>query len=167
MGKVLLAIDGISHSRKVFRYALQLCQWIKAEMEIVHVISPQSYRDYIERVQKGAGKARRSLQNTFAAAAFAEAGEHKTAAQIMAEAEKNGNRLLCESEKAGVHCRVTFKSGNPRKEITDFVKKHRDIVLTIYDEASEDPDPAEGGTAKTSHRKLLAKLKVPLVVIRR
>lgn len=167
MNKVLLAIDGTTHSPKGFQYALQLCQWIKAEMEILQVISPQKVRNYLGKVQKSADNARRYLESSFAAAAFAEAGEHETAEHILTDAKKEAQRLLSESKEAGIQCHLTFKTGNPKEEIADYVKNHRDIILTIYDEDSEDPGAAVGGATKSTYRRMLNKLKVPLVVIHR
>jgi nucleotide-binding universal stress UspA family protein len=167
MNKVLLAIDGTTHSPKGFQYALQLCQWVKAEMEILQVVSPQKFRSYLDKVQKGADNARRYFESSFAAAAFAEAGEHETAEHILADAKKETESLLSESKEAGIQCHLTFKTGNPKEEIADYVKKHREIILTIYDEDSEEPGTAEGASPKSTYRRMLNKLKVPLVVIHR
>ena len=102
MQKVLLAIDGISPDHKIFDYAVQLCKRIKAELSVFQVINPRKYNEYLKTIRKSAGFARKYFENTMVAATFAEAGEHETAKEIMSAALENINRLLPESEKAGV-----------------------------------------------------------------
>lgn len=167
MGKILLAIDSITPSRKVFQYALQLCQWMKTEMDILQIINPRNYRNHLAKTQKRADNARRYLQSVFAAAAFAEAGEHEVASDIMAEAKENINRLLPEPGKAGIQYRLICKSGDPEKEITDYVEAHRDISLAIYDEGPEGSGEADAGAAGEKHLSLFKKLKIPVVFIHR
>jgi hypothetical protein len=167
MGKILLAIDSITPSRKVFQYALQLCRWMKAEMDILQIINPRNYRNHLTKAQKRADNARRYFQSVFAAAAFAEAGEHKIATEIMAEAKENIHRLLSESEQRGIQYRFTCRSGDPEKEITDYVKSHRDISLAIYDEGPEASGKDNTGAAGEQHLSLFKKLKIPVVFIHR
>jgi tetratricopeptide (TPR) repeat protein len=167
MGKILLAIDGITPSRKVFQYALQLCKWMKAEMDILQIISPPNYRNHFTKAQKRADSARRYFQSVFAAAAFAEAGEHETAEEMLSEAKKNIRRLLPESEKAGIQYRLTCKTGDPEKEITNYVEAHRNIALAIYDQGPEASGKADASAPKAHHLSLFKKLKIPVVFIHR
>ena len=166
MKKVLLAIDGMTPDRKAFRYAVALCKRIRAELNIFQIIRPQYYREYRKKIQKKGLLARKFVDGSMVAATFAEAGEHETALDIMAEASKEIRRLLQESEEAGVHCHFSFKSGNPETEIVNYVNDHRNVVLTIYDVS--DPDVKE--IASISKRKnTLAKitkgLSIPLVTV--
>ena len=98
------------------------------------------------------------------AATFAEAGEHETALDIMAEASKEIKHLLSESEKLGVHCHFSIKSGDPEKEIVEYVNDHRDVILTIYDAFD-----VNGTVDISEKRSTLAKIKrnlsVPLVTV--
>jgi nucleotide-binding universal stress UspA family protein len=166
MQKVLLAIDGISPDHKIFDYAVQLCKRIKAELSVFQVINPRKYNEYLKTIRKSAGFARKYFENTMVAATFAEAGEHETAKEIMSAALENINRLLPESEKAGVQCHFAVKTGNPAKEIIDYVNLHRDVVLTIYDSSLEDRKGTRGVKKQQGvSRKIKQKLAVPLVVV--
>ncbi|MBW1740436.1 MAG: universal stress protein [Deltaproteobacteria bacterium] len=167
MGKVLLAIDGITPDKKAFSYAVQLCKRIRAELSVLQIISPKNYGQYLKKVRKRAHHAKRYIEGSMIAATFAEAGEHKMAQDIKEQALKNINQLLPESEKASVDYHLTMKSGNPDKEVINYVDSHRDIVLTIYDA------PKEGGNKKaiarekrTVPRAIRQNLSTPLVVMK-
>ena len=168
MQKVLLAIDGINPDRKVFEYALQLCQRIKADLSIFQVINPRKYNEYLKTIRKSAGFARKYFENTMVAATFAEAGEHETALDIIAEASKQIKQFLSESEKAGVQCHFSMASGNPEKEIINYVNDHRDVVLTIYDASDQEISRTTGiSKKKISLAKIKKNLSVPLVTVHR
>jgi biotin synthase-related radical SAM superfamily protein len=164
MKQVLLTIDGMTPDQKAFHYAVALCKRIKAELNIFQIIRPRYYRKYMEKIRKNASLVRRVVESAMVAATFAEAGEHETALDMMAEASKQIEQLLQESEKAGVHCSFSIKSGDPEKEIIEYVNDHRDVILTIYDAY------AVNGTVDISEKKsTLAKIKrnlsVPLVTV--
>lgn len=166
MKKVLLAIDGIDPDRNVFQYAVELCKRITAELNVFQIIRPRNYSKYLVKIRKKAGQARISFKGCMAAAAFAEAGEHESAKEIMKEVSEQTNLFLAESQKAGVHCHFSMKQGNPEKEIIDYVNHHRDVVLTIYDSSAEDVER----TGILSKKKRVItninkKLTVPLVVV--
>jgi len=100
------------------------------------------------------------------AATFAEAGEHETALDIMAEASKEIRGLLQESEEAGVRCHFSIKSGNPEKEIVSYVNDHRNVVLTIYDVSDQDANEADNNSKKKkSLTRIRKSLSVPLVTV--
>jgi nucleotide-binding universal stress UspA family protein len=165
MKKVLLAIDGITPDSKTFRYAVELCKRIKAELRVFQIIRPQNYSKYLKELRQKTDYARIYIQGSMAAAAFAEAGEHESAKEIMAEASEQINRLLSESISQGIHCDFSMKRGSPEKEIVDYVNQHRDVVLTIYNSSAEDVERtgifSEKKNAITSIKE---KLAVPLVV---
>jgi nucleotide-binding universal stress UspA family protein len=165
MEKVLLAIDGITPDSKTFRYAVELCKRIKTELRVFQIIRPQNYSKYLKELGQKTGYARMYIQSSMAAAAFAEAGEHESAKEIMAEASEQIKRLLSESQNQGVQCHFSMKRGSPEKEIVDYVNQHRDVVLTIYNSSAEDVERtgifSEKKNAITSIKE---KLAVPLVV---
>ena len=165
MKKVLLAIDGITPDQKVFHYAIQLCKRIKAELNVFQVINPRNYGEYLKKIRKGANNARSYFESSMVAATFAEAGEHGAAEEIMSAALKNYNRLLPESEKEGVQCHFSIKSGSPEKEIINYVNAHRNIVVAIYDKAKSVKDEPKTTKKKTTPGRISHKLAVPLVVI--
>ena len=163
MEKVLLAIDGIHPDQKAFGYALQLCRRIKAELSIFQIIRPQTYRRYLKKIRQNTDQARQYFESAMVAATFAEAGEHETAQEIMAEASAYVSQLLPASQAAGVACNLTVVAGNPVKEIVKYLRAHRDVVLAIYDAADHATglvrlQPAVPG--RIQHQ-----LSVPLVVV--
>ena len=102
------------------------------------------------------------------AATFAEAGEHETALDIISEASKQIKQFLSESEKAGVQCHFSMASGNPEKEIINYVNDHRDVVLTIYDASDQEISRTTGiSKKKISLAKIKKNLSVPLVTVHR
>ena len=165
MEKVLLAIDGITPDSKIFHYAVELCKRMKAELKVFQIIRPQNYSKYLKELGQKTDSARMYIQSSMAAAAFAEAGEHESAKEIMAEASEQIKRLLSESQNQGVQCHFSMKRGSPEKEIVDYVNQHRDVVLTIYNSSAEDVERtgifSEKKNAITSIKE---KLAVPLVV---
>ncbi|MGD2150207.1 MAG: universal stress protein [Desulfobacterales bacterium] len=165
MEKVLLAIDGITPDRKTFCYAVELCKRIKAELKVFQIIRPQNYSKYLKEMRQKADYARIFIQGSMAAAAFAEAGEHESAKEIMAEASEQIRRLMWESQKQGVQCHFSMKRGNPETEIVDYVNYHRDVVLTIYNSSAENVDKT-GILSKKKNvvTSIKEKIAVPLVV---
>jgi len=166
MEKVLLAIDGVTPDRKAFRYAIALCKRIRAELSIFQIIRPQYYKEYKRKILKKGLLARKFFEGSMVAATFAEAGEHETALDIMAEASKEIRGLLQESEEAGVRCHFSIKSGNPEKEIVSYVNDHRNVVLTIYDVSDQDANEADNNSKKKkSLTRIRKSLSVPLVTV--
>lgn len=165
MKKVLLAIDGITPDRKTFRYAVELCKRIKAELKVFQIIRPQNYSKYLKEMRQKTDYARMYIQGSMMAAAFAEAGEHQSAKEIMAQASEQIKRLLSESQKQGVHCHFSMKRGSPEKEIIDYVNQHRDVVLTIYNSSDEHVEKTGIlSKKKKAITSIKEKLAVPLVV---
>jgi len=164
MEKVLLAIDGISPSKEIFRYAVQLCQRIRAQLNVLEIISPRRSIEYFKGVRRSANRTTRYFERSMVAATFAEAGEHEMAKKLMPQALENLNQLLPESEKAGMTCQLSLKPGSVPEEIIKYVKTHRDVVLAIYDGS----EGRRGVSIKTAPipRKIIQNLSVPLVVIR-
>jgi len=165
MKKVLLAIDGITPDSKIFHYAVELCKRMKAELKVFQIIQPQNYSKYLKEMGQKADSVRMYFQGSMVAAAFAEAGEYESAKEIMAEASEQIRRLMSESQNQGVRCQFSMKRGNPEKEIVDYVKYHRDVVLTIYNSSAENVDKT-GILSKKKNviTSIKEKLAVPLVV---
>ena len=87
-------------------------------------------------------------------------------ASRMAEASKEIKSLLKESEEEGVHYHFSMKSGNPEKEIVDYVNDHRNVVLTIYDVSEQGADQnANISEKKNALAKITKGLSVPLVTV--
>ena len=165
MEKVLLAIDGITPDKKAFNYAVELCSRIKAELNVLQIISSQNANNFFDKAIIRVKHAKLFFEGTMLAATFAEAGELETAADLMNQALANINKLLPESEKSGISCHLTMKSGNPREEIVRFVREHKDVVIAVYDPAGE----KEQNTSKRKIKKLIQSitdaLPIPLVMV--
>jgi nucleotide-binding universal stress UspA family protein len=167
MEKVLLAIDGVKPTRKAFRQAVQLCQRLRTELNVLQIIRTGRCKGYLKKVHHRMEDVRKYLEGSMMAVTFAEAGEHEAADQLMVEARKNLNELLPESERAGVPFHLTMKYGIPDEEIIHYVKKNRDVVLTIYDEG-RDTGPGRAGKPRRPAipRQIRQNLATPLVVVR-
>lgn len=167
MEKVLLAINGVTPSRKAFSYAVQLCQQLKAELCVLQVIEAKRYGEVLGKIGEKARRARRFLEDSMTAVTFAEAGDHKTAKQMMIQARKNMNALLPESEKAGVPCHLNMTSGRVEQEIVRYAREHRDVVLTVYDGPETPAQTDQGSSGKK--RDVLAVIKqhlsMPMVTL--
>jgi hypothetical protein len=163
MEKVLLAIDGITPDERAFQYAVELCLRIKGELNVLQVIGQRTSAGCLAAIKNKASQAKQYIEGSMMAAAFAEAGEYETADELMTEAMKNINKLLPESEKAGVTCHVTMKSGDPEKEIVSFVREHKDVVITVYDAADDETQPSRKKKNMLQH--MLKALPIPIVMV--
>jgi len=165
MEKVLLAIDGITPDKKAFNYAVELCSRIKAELNVLQIIRSQNANNFFDKAISRAKHAKLFFEGTMVAATFAEAGEHETAANLMNQALANINKLLPESEKSGISCHLTMKSGNPSEEIVRFLQEHKDVVIAVYDPTIE----KEQNTSERKIKKLIQSitdaLPIPLVMV--
>jgi nucleotide-binding universal stress UspA family protein len=167
MEKVLLAIDGVKPTQKAFRQAVQLCQRLRTELNVLQIIRTRRCKGYIKKVHRRMEGVKKYLEGSMMAVTFAEAGEHETADQLMVEARKNLNELLPESERAGVPFHLTLKCGVPDEEIIHYVQKNRDVVLTIYDEGRDaDPERTSKPRRPVIPRQIRQNLATPLVVVR-
>ena len=135
MRKILLAINGVQPNQKVFSYAVQLCKQIKADLLVLQVVDTGVLKNRLGAIGRKAQQVMKMLEDSMTAATFAEAGEHETANAMMAQARKEINDLLPETARAGIQCHFTIKAGSPEREIVRYARRHRDIVLTVYDNA--------------------------------
>lgn len=167
MKKVLLAIDGIRPDQKAFQYAVELCQRLRTELNIFQIIRPALFRRYRDHFKEKGMMIRNLFEEAMVAATFAEANEHKLALKVMEKVSEKSRGLLQVSERAGVHCQFSLRSGNPGKEIVEYVKNHRDVVLAIYD--ADDAGLREIAGQSMKHRTLTRikeGLPIPLVMVR-
>lgn len=165
MKKILLAISGISPRLSVFHYTTELCTRIKADLNILQIVRAKASKNNLKKVSDKAGLLRRRLEDTMTAAAFAEAGDHDTARDILNQAKQNLDPLLTEAEEAGITCEVTFKTGEPEKEIIRYLKGHRDVVLAVYDTTPE-KKPSSRGKRFSALEGITGQSPVPVVMVR-
>jgi hypothetical protein len=167
MEKVLLAIDGVAPDKKTFKYAVELCMRIKAELNVLQVIRSQNLAGYLEKAKNRAIRAKLFFEGTMMAAAFAEAGEHETADEIMHEALRNINKLLREYEKSGIPCHLTMKSGNTKEEIIRFVQENNDVVIAVYDPPNKKVWKKNERKSKQLIQSITEALPIPLVMVQK
>lgn len=165
MEKVLLAIDGIAPDKKAFRYAVDLCTRIKAELDVLQVVRSKNLTGYLAKAKNTATQARLFFEGTMMATAFAEAGEHETADALMDEALKNINKLLPESENSGISCHLTMKSGDPKQEIVRFVQENKDVVIAVYDPPGERASKKGNRKIQKFIQSITDALPIPLVMV--
>ncbi|MBW1641598.1 MAG: universal stress protein [Deltaproteobacteria bacterium] len=171
MKKVLLAIDGIDPNKKILDYAVELCKRIRAELNILQVIDRRIYKDYLKKMQKGLSAASKYFDSSMVAITFAEAGDHKTAIELMPDALNNIKSMLPENQKDKIGYNLKMTGGNSGQEIIDYVEKNRDVVMAIYDPATEFQNKNEERFKSSEKRnnaiskKIQRKLSIPLVVI--
>jgi len=182
MEKVLLAIDGMRPDQQIVDYAAKLSRRIRAELNILHIIDPEVYAGYLKNFHRQVHRARDLFESTMIAATFAETGEHDTAKNLIEKASAQIDRLLSDTDKNNIKYRVQVKPGETGQEIVNYVDRHRDIVVAIYDDTGSqkipdaadgrdaakksDPAPAGGKKRKFDASELQKKLVVPLVVRR-
>lgn len=165
MEKVLLAINGTTPNKKSFKYAIDLCMRIKADLKVLQVVNPQNFDGCIAKIKHTANNAKRFFESSMMAATFAEAGEHETAGTLMDQARRNTNKLLPESTKAGVSCELLIKSGDTTEEIVNYVRENKDIVIAIYDTPRKNPNNSNKKQSNIDLESITKGLSIPVVMV--
>lgn len=170
MKKVLLAIDGIAPDRKVLTYAVELCKRIKAELNILQIINLRIYYNHLEKIKKRVSSTTKCFEDSMAAAAFAEAGEHVTAKEMLPDVYGNIQRMLPEKPNETIQYDLKMTGDSCEKEIVDYINNHRNVVLTIYNPVSDlkKNDLNKKAAEKRDNavkKKIQQKLSMPLVVV--
>lgn len=165
MEKVLLAIEGLKPDQSTFRYTLELCERMRAGLDILQILSERTRAAYLKKVRRGARQARNRFEDAMVAVTFAEAGQHDVYRQMKKEACDNLERLIPEPQRGTIAYRLSLQTGNPDEQILRYLKDHRDVVLTIYDSAEFEDGPV-GQPGKKGGRipQIIKKLSTPLVL---
>jgi hypothetical protein len=165
--KILLAIEGVAPDRSTFSYAVALCKRMRAGLEILQILSPRTYRSYLEKVKRGARHAKNAFENAMVAVTFAEAGQHDIVEQMRIQACDHLDRLIPQPEREGLEYHLTLRPGNPDDEIVRYVDDHRDVILTIYDAAGiRDEQECRSDKKRSEIQAIAQKLPTPLVLRR-
>jgi 3-phosphoglycerate kinase len=165
MEKVLLAINGTTPDTKAFKYAVDLCMRIKADLKILQIVRPHDLSGYISKLKNSASHAKRLIEGSMMAATFAEAGEYETVNALMDEAKRNIAKLLPESTRAGVSCDLLVRTGDTNKEIMDYVRDNKDIVITVYDTPRGNDPKATARQIKNDLKSITKGLTIPVVMV--
>ena len=175
MKKVLLAINGIVPDRKILLYVLQFSQRIKADLDVLQIVDPRTYSQSTKKIYDNVKKTQIFLETSMVASAFAEAGEEETARKVLDQTRQEISNLLQDSKDADVACQVTVKAGKPENEITSYLDRCRNVVVTFFHPVQVNARTQEG--KKIAHQQmtfpaekppfLIPNSSIPFVVLRR
>jgi hypothetical protein len=171
MEKVLLAIDGITPSKKALDYAIELCNRIKADLNILQLIDIRVYHNRLKKMRTAFNSTKNYFEDSMMAITFAEAGESGTALKLLSEASAKTMNILPKQQKENVEYQIKVTHRDNEEEIIDYVDEHKNVVLAIYNHGLEFQNDAESRSENTEKRhrkmnkKIQRKLSVPLVII--
>lgn len=148
MQKILLAIDGVAPNERTFRYAVQLCKKINAELNVLQIIRQRK-------------KAACRL-----CASFPYDRDRDARGIESSPALERIRRFLTESENEGVRCRFVVKAGNPDQEIIKFIDTYWDVVIAVYDSPMTRFGKAIGNSRKNADSGWIQNLGIPIVTVR-
>jgi hypothetical protein len=83
----------------------------------------------------------------------------------MDEAKRNIAKLLPESPRAGVSCDLLVRTGDTNKEIMDYVRDNKDIVITVYDTPRGNDPKATARQIKNDLKSITKGLTIPVVMV--
>ncbi|MBT8340080.1 MAG: universal stress protein [Desulfatitalea sp.] len=166
MKTILLAVDGMSAHQSALDYALDLCNPVRAGLDILQIIVPRKYPAGLSRFKQSIYRARNLVEDAMVTATFAQAGAPELSDTLRAAAERRFKQMLPPHVTAAVdyHCVVT--SEDPDAVLKRYVDDHRNIILAIYDSLrfGRKPGPASA-PARGIVSGLLNKLSIPLVLV--
>lgn len=167
MKTILLAVDGMAAHKNALEYALDLCNPVRAGLDILQIIRPRGGAAGLSRIRKSIHRARDLMEDAMVTATFAQAGAPELADTLRATAERRIKRLIPAGIDTAVdyHCVVTGE--DPDAVLKRYVDEHRNIILAIYDslrfgrKTPSTPEPARRLVSG-----LLNKLSIPLVFVK-
>jgi hypothetical protein len=107
--KIVLASDAGGPSPRSFRYAVDLCRQMKADLAFLNVVQVSNKHTYWLRV-------RRRLER-----------------ELLGEASISADRLLPEARKAGVDCEVQVKTGSLEQELLHYAATTPGVAMVVLD----------------------------------
>jgi hypothetical protein len=167
MKTILLAVDGMAAHKNALEYALDLCDPVRAGLDILQIIRPRRYSVGLSKLKKSVYRTRDLVEGAMVTATYAQAGVPELADTLRATAERRLKRLIPADidTTVGYNCVVTGQ--DPDAVLKRYVDEHRNIILAIYDSlpseptATLTPKPMQGLVPG-----LLNKLSIPLVFVK-
>jgi nucleotide-binding universal stress UspA family protein len=164
MKTVLLAIAGETPSRQALEYAIELCEKMKARLSILQVISVGKRKLSKSVLGAKMDNILKMFEKSMLEITFAESGETYEPPKLLQEIQNKG---YLESENGTA--RVILKDlkvvpGKISKEISGYIRDHREIVLAVYDDAAE-PINRKKKMGRGVPSRIIENIKVPMVTI--
>lgn len=163
MKKVLLAINGDTPTQTIFRYAVDLCRRMKADLDIIQFIKEKKIPGCISSTRKKMESLNRIMEDSFAGIAFAEENFRDEGIEIATGISPPLKHLI-EQDKPDVLKQVTLGDGDLETELSGYIENRKNIVLTIFDPSSESRKRRLKNRIKI--KLLRQKLCVPVVVVK-
>lgn len=107
--KIVLASDAGGPSPKGFRYAVDLCRKMKADLAFLNIVQVSNKHTYWLRV-------RRRLER-----------------ELLEDAHVAVGRLLPEARTAGVECEVQVKTGSLEHELLSYAANTPGVAMVVLD----------------------------------
>lgn len=163
MKQILLAINGDIPTKTVFRYSVDLCNRIRAELNILQFIQNGNLTRRLANTHKKVGRLGKFLEDSFAGVAFAEEGAFSMADE-MVSGISDPLRKLIRNNQTGVPVKVALSHGRLETELSNYIERHQDIVLAIFDPATDvQKHPRQ---YLSTMEQIKRKLCVPLVIVK-
>jgi len=163
MKQVLLAINGDIPTNAVFHYSVGLCKRINAELNILQFVKQEKFAQCISNTKKRVKRLGKLLEDSFAGIAFAEEGVPDMADEFLSSVSGPLKELI-KVNPPEVSVKVAASTGNPEIELSNYVDKHQDIILTVFDPSRDQQNPSEHSLALIE--RIRKNLGVPLVVLK-
>ena len=156
MKTILLAIGGENIQNDSVQFSLELAGRLKAKLDVLQILGPWARLGW-RRMKHGLTAGRRIFEGGMTAAAFAEAGEPALAKHIY-DMLSDGMKEKQTNDR--VECQVHVLAGHAEREIIQYLEKHREVVLAIYD----GPLKPEGGDLP---ERVSGAARVPVVTVQK
>jgi hypothetical protein len=171
MKTVLFATDHIPPDPKALDYALALCKRLAARLEVLQILQSPADGTRSRRLHRTAKQgADRTMDTVRSDRPPAEdhATESNADVPFQFETVDQLQRLYSDHPSTHIDYRFEIAHGTAGAAIEQYVRSHRDIVLTVFDPRSERYfAAAPGKTDRPVRKKAMPRLAVPLVLVKK
>ena len=164
MKKVLFAFNGLQPGKALFRYAVQFCRKMKADLLILQIVPPGFCHGAAKTLKDTLVRAQNRIDDTLVSASLAEAGAADAARDCLQVGRERIERLLPRTDADVLRRSFEQKVGDPDQEIYAYVRNHPDIVLTIYDALPRQNQTGTGSGRRGLWEKIPSELGIPFVM---
>ncbi len=161
MKQVLLAINGELPTKAIFRYSVDLCKRVGAELNILQFIEETKIVQCISRTKKRVKRLGKILEDSFTGIAFAEEGVPEMAEEFLPGISGPLKELI-KTHRPGISLKLSASYANPERELSNYIDTHQDIILAVFDPSEDQQSPHSLKMIEN----IRPKLGVPLVVVK-